>query len=213
MKRAVIFVNGQVNDLEFVRSLILPGDLLLAADGGTRHALELNLMPSKIIGDLDSLPEPDLKLAKASGCEVFQHPRDKDESDFELALRLAIDSGFRELLVIGALGGRLDQTLANLALLTNPALAELEIKMDDGVEEAWFVRNRCDLCGKIGDTVSLIPWRGNVSGITTSGLRWPLKNETLFADRTRGISNELSTDKGNIQIKNGLLLVVHRRNP
>jgi thiamine pyrophosphokinase len=213
MKRVVIFVNGQVGNIESVRSLILPGDSLLAADGGAHHALSLGLMPSKIIGDLDSLSEQDFKRCQAAGCEFLQHPRDKNETDFELALHLAVESGFREILVVGALGGRLDQTLANLSLLTDPSLAGLEIKMDDGIEEAWFIRNSSEIRGAPSDTISLIPWGGSVTGIQTTGLRWPLDDEILFADKTRGISNELTTEKGYISIKTGFLLIVHRRNP
>jgi thiamine pyrophosphokinase len=145
------------------------------------------------------------------GVEFKQFPRDKDETDLELALHYAIETGHREILVVGALGGRLDQTLGNLSLLTGPEFDALDVRTDDGVEEAFFTRIRCEIRGRPGDIVSLIPWGGEVSGISTEGLLWPLRNETLFPDKTRGISNEMSHEIASIILKSGLLLVIHHR--
>jgi len=212
MSRAVIFVNGHIPELELVRRLIKPGDTFLAADGGTRHVLALDLTPSIIIGDLDSLA-PDVRLStEQSGTRLIQHPRDKNETDFELALQYAVEAGYREILVVGALGDRLDQTLGNLALLTNPRLLTFDVRLDDGVEEAFFTRGSCRVQGAASDIVSLLPWGGEVTGVTTNGLRWPLRGETLYPYKTRGISNELLGEMASISLKSGLLLVVHSRN-
>ena len=210
--RAVIFANGNLPNLEATRSLLRPEDTLLAADGGTRHLLALGLVPSVIVGDLDSVSEDEIRRLKESGTRFFKHPRDKNETDLELALRYAIGAGHRQLLVAGAFGGRLDQTLANLSLLADPALADLEVRLDDGVEEAIFVRSHCRVEGRSGEAVSLIPWGVPCEGVTTQGLRWPLHGERLSPDRTRGISNELLADSATVEIVAGLLLCVHRRN-
>lgn len=212
MSRAVIFVNGRLPDLESARRLTHPGDTLLAADGGTRHLLALGLAASVIIGDLDSLTEEEQNSQEIAGCKVIKYPHDKNETDLELALRFAIESGHREILIIGALGGRLDQTLGNLSLLTGPEFASLEVRVNDGVEEAWFVRNRCEVHGSPGDIVSLIPWGKEVIGVTTDGLRWPLRDESLHPDKTRGISNEMLGETASISLKSGLLLVIHHHN-
>ncbi len=211
MSRAVIFVNGQIQDPESVRKLLLEKDVLIAANGGTRHALLMGFLPSVVIGDLDSLKDIERKRLEAGGCKLIRHPRDKNETDFELALSFAVEAGYSPILVIGALGGRLDQILGNLSLLTGAELANLDIQMDDGVETARFTRGSMDIHGEPGDTVSLIPWGGEVKGISTTGLRWPLKNETLFSDKTRGISNELMESRGSVSIQSGLLLVIRRR--
>jgi thiamine pyrophosphokinase len=211
MSRAVIFVNGRIPQLEPVRGLLQPGDTLIAADGGTHHAMSLGLMPSVIIGDLDSLP-PDIRLsAERSGATLLQHPRDKEETDFELALDHAIAAGYRDILIIGALGDRLDQTLGNLALLADPRFFNFDIRFDDGLEEVFFTRGSCQVRGLPGQVISLIPWGGPVTGITTDGLRWSLRGETLQPEKTRGISNELLGETALISIESGLLLMVHRR--
>jgi len=211
-KRLVIFANGHLPDLEAARALLRPGDFLLAADGGTRHALAMGLMPSAIIGDLDSLTEDERRRTEAAGVQLLEHPRDKDETDLELALRFTFHAGYRSILVLAALGERLDQTLGNLVLLTDPAWRALDIRMDDGIEEVFFIRASAEIHGQPGDTVSLLPWGSPAEGVVAAGLRWPLRGETLYPHKTRGVSNEMLGNAASISIKSGLLLCVHRRN-
>ena len=141
----------------------------------------------------------------------MQHPRDKDETDLELALNYAVENGYREIVIVAALGNRLDQTLGNLSLLSAVQLATRNVRLDDGVEEAFFCRARSEVRGRSGDLVSLIPWGGEVRGVCTEGLRWPLSDEILFPHKTRGISNEMTDALARVQIESGLLLIVHRR--
>jgi thiamine pyrophosphokinase len=211
MARAVIFVNGLIPDLKRVHRLINPGDTYIAADGGIRHALALGLDPSVVIGDLDSLTDADQSRLEAAGTEIRSFARDKNETDFELALQYATETGFSEILIVAALGDRLDQTLGNLALLTQPRFSTFDIRLDDGLEEAFFTRHDSLIQGAAGDLVSLIPWGGDVYGVVTSGLRWPLQDEVLLSYKTRGLSNELLAETASITLKSGLLLIVHRR--
>jgi len=209
--RALIFANGSLPDLEAARTLLRPADTLYAADGGTRHLLALGRLPSLVIGDLDSTPPEELERLQAAGVPLRRYPRDKNETDLELALAAAVADGHGEILIVGGLGGRLDQSLANLALLTAPSLAGLDLRLDDGVEEAFFVRGRAGVRGRPGEIVSLLPWGGLAVGVTTSGLRWPLSDETLHPERSRGVSNELTGTAAEVALRSGLLLVVHRR--
>jgi thiamine pyrophosphokinase len=211
MARLIIFANGLLPDSASVRRLIREGDVLYAADGGTRHALALGLMPSVVVGDLDSLTFHEQQQLDAQGVQIHRFPRDKDKTDLELALDLALETGYREIRIVGALGGRLDQTLGNLALLSGTRLSAIDIRVDDGLEEAFFAREGCEIYGKPADIVSLIPWGEKVTGIFTEGLRWPLNNEMLFPDGTRGISNEMLHETAAIKLKSGLLFVIHSR--
>ncbi len=211
MGRAVIFVNGEIADYESARPLLQPGDVLIAADGGTRHILALGLVPALLLGDLDSLTAADRRKLEAAGTEIRPYARDKNETDFELALGHAIEQGFDEILIIGALGRRLDQTLGNLALLAGSSRDGLHISMDDGAEQVFFVSRQARVEGSPGDIVSLIPWGRRVSGVTTEGLQWPLQNETLHPHKTRGISNTMIGEKAFVSVRSGLLLIVHSR--
>ncbi len=209
--RAVIFANGSLPDLEAARSLVRPGDALIAADGGTRHCLALGLMPDIILGDFDSIP-PDVRDSCAgAGVRILQYPRDKNETDLELALDFAVGQEYSQIIILAALGGRLDHTLGNLSLLTNLQLVPIDVRFDDGVEEAFFVRGQARIQGKSGDLVSLIPWGMDVYGVHTLDLRWPLNGDILRACQTRGISNELLGETAAVRIESGLLLVVHHR--
>lgn len=211
MPRCLIFANGTLPDLDAARRLLRPDDFLIAADGGTRHILDLGRTPSIVIGDLDSISEEERRKMKDEGIEMMEFPRDKDETDLELALDYAVENGFREIVIVAALGNRLDQTLGNLALISATRHPSLVTRIDDGVESAQFCRARSEVRGRRGDLVSLIPWGGEVTGVRTEGLRWPLSNETLHPHKTRGISNEMTGDVAHIEIESGLLLIVHRR--
>lgn len=211
MPRIVIFANGSMPDPERVRALLRPDDFLIGADGGARHIMSLGLLPNFVIGDLDSLTEDDMYDLGSADVRVDQYPADKDETDLELAILYALQLDFTSIVIVAALGGRIDQTLGNISLLTDIAMPNADIRFDDGVEEMFFCRNQAQVKGRSGDVVSLIPWSGDVSGVVTTGLKWTLRGETLFSYKTRGISNEMTGDTATVQIKSGLLLIVHRR--
>jgi thiamine pyrophosphokinase len=211
VQRIIIFANGELPDLDKARELIQKNDYIICADGGTRHALALNIQPDLVIGDMDSADREQLKALEKSNVSIELFPHDKNETDLELAIHRAIALKPRQILIIAALGGRLDQTIANITLLTSTRLSSFDIRLDDGLEEVFLCRDQVQVHGKSGDIVSLIPWGGAVTDVQTRDLKWPLQKETLYPDRTRGVSNELVSDTASVSIGSGLLLVVHRR--
>ena len=211
MQRIIIFANGEIPNLENARSLLHVDDYIICADGGTRHAFALGLKPNLVIGDMDSIDKDEWQKLKNAGVPIELFPRDKNETDLELALDRAIELEPKALLIIGALGGRLDQTFGNTVLLSDPRLAAIDVRLDDGVEEILFCRDQEEVRGRSGDIVSLIPWGNPVRDVQTQNLKWPLQRETLFPEKTRGISNEMTGEVASITIASGLLLVIHRR--
>ena len=211
MRRIIIFANGDLPYFEKARSLLKPNDYIICADGGTRHALALGLTPHLVIGDMDSINKDEWQSLETSGVSVELFPQDKNETDLELAIRRALELDAEEIIIIGALGGRLDQTIGNIALLTTPLHGSSHIRIDDGVEELFFCRDQAQVRGRNRDIVSLIPWGNPVDGVQTQGLKWPLQSETLFPDQTRGISNEMTGNVASVKVESGLLLIVHRR--
>src|SRR5258708_11382535 len=191
MPRVLIFANGELPDLERARALVQPGDHIICADGGTYHALALGLRPDLVIGDMDSLAKDDWKKLEQSDVSIELHPRDKDETDLELALNQALEQKPDSIVVIAALGVRLDQTIANLTLLSDARLADLDARLDDGVEQVLFCCAESEIRGRIVDLVSLIQGNGPAHDIQTAGLKWPLKDETLYHAKTRGLCNQL----------------------
>lgn len=210
VKRIIILANGELPVMQKAGALLHDDDFIIAADGGTRHAIALGRVPNIIIGDLDSAIF-DLRPLTEKGTQVIQFPRDKNETDLELAIQHALTLNPAQILILAALGGRMDQTLANIALISNPQVTTCTLKLDDGIEEVFICHDEVDINGASGDTVSLIPWQGEVTGIVTTGLKWPIQNEVLSPYKTRGISNEMADHKATIHVKSGQLLIIHRR--
>lgn len=208
-RSVAIFANGDFRAPARVQD-DLRGRFIIAADGGTRHALALGLTPNVIIGDLDSLPPDLVRDLEVRGAEVIPHPRDKDQTDLELALAHARDRGATDVLLLGLLGGRLDQTLANVFLLALPEWDGMRLWFKDGPDTAYLLRDGDTLCihGHPGDTVSLLPLTPTVTGVTTRGLRWPLQNATLHFGRTLTVSNELEEEEGEVRVGRGRMVVV-----
>lgn len=205
--RTLIFANGELDHLPIK---IQPDDFIIAADGGARHCLQLGLTPNVIIGDFDSLTAEELTSLETAGARLIRHPARKDETDLELALLQAIELGASEVVILGALGARWDMSLANLLLLTHPNLRHPHVRVLDGHQEITLLRGgeRIELRGQPGDTLSIIPLRGDARGITTQGLEYPLDRGSLLFGATRGISNVLLHQIASVTLEDGLLLCV-----
>ncbi len=211
MSRALIFVNSPLENPGAARACVQPDDVVIAADGGARIALSLGLIPKAILGDLDSLTEAEIKVFEDMGVHILRYPAAKNETDLELALNHAIQAGYSPIVVIGGYGGRVDQSIANLALLSASDAIQADARFDDGVTEACFISGSGVIRGRPGDTVSLIPWGVPAEGVLTDGLAYPLSRETLRPYRARGVSNQMLGDTATVRIKRGLLLCIHQR--
>lgn len=212
--RIVIFANGVLNNLQDVHDIILPDDLIIAADGGMTHCRALGIKPSIVIGDLDSLDPDYLKFLQTSGTEIISYPINKDQTDLELALHKAFDIGSDEIFVLGALGARWDMTIANLLLPASPEFSKVTIRLIDGHQEIILLRGKGELTfnGKKGDMLSLIPLGQDAYGVTLRGLKYPLEDDVLKFGATRGISNVLIDDTATVYLKKGLLFCIHVSN-
>ena len=210
--RAVIFANGNFKNSSIALQSLREDDLLIAADGGAQHLQELGLSPATVIGDMDSISPVLLNDLKTQGTQLIVYPRDKDQTDLELALTYAVQSGVQEVLFFGVLGGRLDQSLANLMLLTRDDWKDLSLVISNAPDIAYLM---CDhgtisLQGNPGDIVSLIPLSAVVTEVSTQGLRWPLRNAKLTRGNTISVSNEMLEKSARIEIGIGKLLLAHR---
>ncbi len=208
--RALIFVNGEFDNPEAAQRLVRPDDLIIAADGGTEYALSVGAMPYVVIGDLDSITSQDLERVTSAGGEIVRFPTQKDETDLELALKYAVRAGATEIVILAALGGRLDQTLANLFLMASPVLAGINVRVVEANQEAFLIRAGQEVIvqGEPGDTLSLIPLGSDAEGVTAHGVAWSLDDDTLRFGLARGVSNELTENRARISLRRGCLLCV-----
>ncbi len=209
--RALVFANGELNDGPAVRAALAraPEARLIAADGGTHLALALGLTPHLIVGDMDSIEPQALETLAAQGSTIRRVPAEKNETDLELALLAAIDGGATWIRLLGAIGGRLDQMLANIYLLTLPQLEGCDVRLVSGAQALWLIGpGQHAIEGAPNDTLSLIPLAGDAHGVRTEGLRYPLRGETLRFGPARGVSNVLLNTCATVSLESGRLIVV-----
>lgn len=191
-----------------------PIDLLIAADGAAARLHAAGRLPDLVVGDGDSLDAADRERLARLGVTFRDAPRDKDESDAELGLIAAIEAGARRITLVGALGGaRPEHAIANLLLLADPRLDEIDVVLLAGRSRLRRIGTasgpgRIELGGRTGDLVSLLPLAGPVEGVRTDGLRFPLADERLEPGPARGLSNELVGATATISSRRGRLLVV-----
>jgi thiamine pyrophosphokinase len=192
-------------------------EMVIAADGGARHAAGLEVAIDLWVGDGDSIGAEALAALEAAGVPLERSESAKDESDTELAIAAAIRLGADGIIVVGALGGsRIDHALANIGLLAMPVLAGRPATILDADSRIGLIRApgshgepvEHPLPGAIGGLVSLLPVGDGVEGVTTRGLAYPLNDEALPAGPARGLSNVRTAPDAAVVVRGGLLLVV-----
>ena len=206
--RTVIVVAGGDVSARPLPGRLPDGDAVIAADGGVDRALALGLHVDLAIGDFDSVSAAGLAAAEAEGARVDRHPTAKDATDLELALDAAIALGPARIVVVGSGGGRLDHLLGSVLLLADERYAAAEIDAYLGEARVAVVRGSRTLAGAPGDLLSLLPVHGAAEGVTTEGLEYPLRDETLPPGTSRGISNVFSASEARITVERGCLLAV-----
>ena len=186
---------------------------VIAADSGLHLALELDLPVAVLIGDLDSVSPEAVAEAVATGTRVVRYPAEKDATDLELAMDLASSEGATDIVVIGGAGGRLSHLLGIAGLLASDRYIDAAIKWLLPEAAVYVANVKCDLVieGGPGDLVSLIAIGGPATGITTTGLKWELTDDTLHSSASRGISNVFTTDSASVHVDSGTLLAIHER--
>lgn len=216
MKQVVyILSGGELGDPDFFRERAADAApaALICADGGARHLTALGMTPTLIVGDMDSLDRDSRQRYASLGVTLISHPREKDQTDTELALREAFGMAPQEIWIWGALGGRIDHALANLSLLAQGIDQGVEVRLIDSWCELFLVTGRMVIEGQAGQTVSLLPFTGEVTGVTLSGFEYPLTKAVMTVGHPYGISNVLRTGQGVIEVETGCLLAVRYFRP
>jgi len=200
-------------------------DALVCADGGANSAMLSGRMPDVVVGDLDSITDENLARCEQAGVEIIRYPREKDETDLELALNYAfarlnyMDSQNNmendsqpvpEIMLYGATGKRIDHFLGNLALLHEWALKGKKIVLKDPLHKLWIITGKEMVKGKIGQEVSLIPITAKAV-VSLEGFYYPLQKGVLRQESPRGISNVFSTDEGNVEVHEGLIIFIQNK--
>ncbi|MCB6993633.1 thiamine diphosphokinase [bacterium 210820-DFI.6.37] len=179
-------------------------DCILCADGGYNYAQAAEITPDYLIGDFDSLKGP-----LPSGMEILTYPAEKDDTDTGLCIQAALDMGCRDILILGGLGGRFDHSMANIQIMAGHVKEVDRIAIKDKKNYCTILCNgQLKLTKKSGQHVSILSLSDTSSGVSVSGLKYPLSDYTLTGTFPLGVSNEYEEDTALIRVKNGTLLII-----
>jgi thiamine pyrophosphokinase len=189
-------------------------DMVIAANGGSALAVHLGIVPDLVIGDLDSADPRLIEKWEHLGVEMRRYSHTtKNETDTELAVLAALEwlqGASSTIYILGATGGRLDHTVANILLLTFPHLRSVDVRVVQGEQEVFLAKpgQWNQIAGQPGDLMSLLPVGRDATGVILEGFVYPLQRETLSQGSGRGVSNEIATQDARLWLDAGRLLVI-----
>lgn len=210
-KKALLILNGELDlNSRDLKQIIKKKniDKIIAVDGGANKARSLDLLPDLIIGDLDSLSKENKKYFSKKNVEMKKFPVEKDQTDSEIAVDYCLKNNFDELYLISALGGRIDQQLANLNLLEYIYELGLKARIISKKIEIALTADQKKFLNKKGYRLSLIPQSKVVSELTIKGCKYNLEAQDIERSKSRGISNLINSEEAEISLKSGLLIYV-----
>ena len=201
--KAYIFTGGEIFH-QYIEEKPEGDDLVIAADAGYKNAKLMGAHINILIGDFDSLGD-----VPGDVDEVFKLPAEKDVTDTQIAVDMAVERGADEIVIVGSTSGRLDHTFANLQMLAYGTSLGLDITVTDGENEAFLLcPGKAVLQKKEGFSLSLFSYGEKASGISLTGAKYPLENGELTNLFPLGLSNEIISDKAELSFTSGMLLVI-----
>ena len=202
--KAYIYTGGKINPARICEHP-RGDDLVIAADSGWNNATALGERPTLLLGDMDSLGEENIP----EGVELFRVPAEKDLTDTQLAVDLALSRGATEIVIIGGLSGRLDHTLSNLAILEHLHARGVRCLINDGYNRARYLKNDSILLPRGAYRyLSLLAADDKVRGVSAEGVKYPLQNATLSRRYQYAVSNELTGNCAFVAVRRGGLYLI-----
>lgn len=204
-KPILILLGGELDDFPIVQEAY---ERIIAADSGAAHALRQGVLPDIVVGDFDSLGPEDQARLRAGRVATKRLPTAKDLTDGQAAVDLALSLGARRVVLAGGLGDRFDHSLGNVLLLHRVHRAGASGWVTDGRQRVYLLDRKMEITGDPGDQLSIVPLSGQLTGVSVSGVRWPLSAATLHLGETLSLSNELTEPIARLTVEEGLALVV-----
>ena len=187
-------------------------DYVIAVDGALAYVDEAGVSINCLVGDFDTVCSELLnQYMKKDGLYIERHRPEKDETDTELALRIAINQGCKKITILGATGGRLDHFLGNLHLLLQPLERNIYCELVDQWNRICLVHHHKCFKEKFGKYVSFLPFTDEVLDITLEGFKYPLCHANMKKGNTLGVSNEIIAPLAEVHIGNGILICIESR--
>jgi len=205
--KCVIIANGDFGHTDKIVQTIKNAQIIISADGGAQHLRELNILPHVMIGDFDSIDPGDFQFFKEKKVTILTYSLKKDHTDTDLCVSYALEHHASDITFLGVTGTRLDHTLANIFLLKRLALLHIPARIINQNNEIYIVTDCLQLKGTKGELLSIVPATEIVTGITLTGLEYPLNNADIQMGDTIGISNVFKESIITVNVKKGMLIV------
>ncbi len=204
--KAIIFSSAAIADYRYLEGRDLGGDIVICADAGYKHALRLGVVPDIFLGDNDSFA-----AEIPPGVERVIYPPEKDKTDTNIAVDYAIGRGADEIVLIGGIGGRIDQEFTHFCLMKYALKRGVRLKMIDDINEIWmenrpFTLKKTDCRKKY---VSFFAYGGSVKNFSVKGLKYETEGMSLDSGLVQASSNEFAeADTAEISFDSGTVLVM-----
>lgn len=211
-----LIISGGNIDLDFLKDYLInnKNQTIIAVDKGLEALYKLKIVPNHIVGDLDSVDAKILEdYANNPNIEIHKYVPEKDYTDTDIALNLAIQLHSSSITIIGAIGTRIDHTLANIHILTSALESNIPCQIINVNNKIYLIDKQITLekSKTYGKYISLIPLTSSVQGLTLNGFKYPLEDYTLTIGKSLGISNEIIQDYATIDLKDGILIVIESK--
>lgn len=212
--KVLILTGGQIEE-EVIKCQLVKEQysMIIAADHGLMIADQLNLTLDYIVGDFDSVPETLLDKYRKISTPIQTFPIEKDKTDTQIAIELALMHNATSIDLIGATGTRLDHVLANIHLLMLPMQLDINANILDTNNKIYLKKESFSILKneQYGNFISLLPFNGQVNGLTLKGFKYPLNSITLTSGSSLGISNQILEETAVVEFTNGILIVIESR--
>lgn len=211
LKASLIICNGKLGK-KLIQNFVklnksLKQNIIIAADGASDFLYKHKIIPDYIIGDLDSISPAALKYFSGKNVKI-KKIRNQNKNDLEKCIQFCINEKLKRIIIVGIAGNRLDHTINNLSILKKYS-GKADIKCYNNEFEFFFIKKKVEFTCKIGDVISLIALP-KARGITTKGLKYPLKNGTLEFGGMQGALNNAAKKNVIIEVKKGHLLLLKK---
>ncbi len=214
MEKRAIIVSGGTLEEDIVKREITTNDFVIGVDKGIEFLHQYQLPINYLVGDFDSVkPELIQKYKEDNRIPIREFNPVKDASDTEIAIRLAIELGYKELVILGATGSRLDHMWANIQVLTIPYLLGIKAVIIDGVNRIRILEQNEVLKKEeaYGTYFSVFSLGGKVEGLTIEGAKYPLSNHELLPYDSLSVSNQFQEETVYIQYESGYLILMESK--
>lgn len=208
---ALIVSSGDIKDYKLLKKVVENSNFIVGADGGVNHLLKIGKLPDAVLGDLDSIGKEELKVLKEKAIEINKFPSMKDETDTELCVNYLLEKGFKNINFMGVTGTRMDHTLGNIYLLKKIYKLGVKGTIINRNNRIYYTEDTISLRPREGYFVSIIPLNEEGVEVSLEGFLYPLKKEHLGLASTRGISNKIIKEYGNIKIHKGMALIIESK--